>query len=159
MRRLASRWPLAVAAGALLLGFAAGAQPKLRGKLNLNTATEAQLCMLPGIGPSTAKKIVEARQERPFTRPMEIVRVRGIGMKRFRTLEPYLAVEGPNDLVRLDAPSKKGKKKGRPARSGTRYRALRSAPGPKIIDVRGRQPAPSSASKASASSAADHASL
>ena len=35
------------------------------GKINLNTATEAELDELPGVGPATAKKIIELR---PFSR-------------------------------------------------------------------------------------------
>lgn len=139
MRGLARRWPLVWAASALFLCAPAEAAPKLRGKVNLNTATEAQLELLPGVGPVTAKKIVEARQKEPFRRIMEIVRVPGIGMKRFRALEPHLAVEGATDLERVASPGKKKATKREKARR--RYRVIRPKQGPKIIDFRGARSA------------------
>jgi len=135
MRRVLVRRPLLWAVGALLFGTSAAAAPKLRGRVNLNTATEAQLQLLPGIGPATAAKIVEARKERRFTRPMEITRVPGIGMKRFRALEPYLAVEGPTDLERIGPAKEKAVKK----KAAKRYRVLRPK-GPKILDFRPPKP-------------------
>src|SRR5690606_11072990 len=124
------------AVGALLFSASAAASPQLRGKDNLNTATEEQLQLLPGIGPATAAKIVQARQEKPFSRPMEIVRVPGIGMKRFRVLEPYLAVEGPTHLRRIGPEPKK--KPGRKAAT-KRYRVLHPK-GPKILEFRPPKP-------------------
>lgn len=138
MRAILRCWPLVWAASALFICASAEAAPKLRGKVNLNTATEAQLSLLPGIGPVTAAKIVQARQEKPFSRTMEIVRVPGIGMKRFRALEPYLTVEGPTDLEPISAPKKRKTGGGKPTASRSRYRVIQAKPGPKIIDLRRR---------------------
>lgn len=53
--------------------------------INLNTATQAQLELLPGIGPSLASRIVEYRNEHgSFASVDELDRVKGIGS---RTLE------------------------------------------------------------------------
>jgi len=45
----------------------AGVAAASSGKLNLNTATAAELDALPGVGPATAAKIVASRQQLPFT--------------------------------------------------------------------------------------------
>lgn len=63
------------------------------GKLNLNTATEAQLEDLPGIGPTYAQAIVAERQRRGgFKSVNELRSVRGIGDKRFAELAPLVTV-------------------------------------------------------------------
>jgi competence protein ComEA len=70
------------------------------GSCNINTADEAQLVLLPGIGPARAKLIVAHRQKAPFKTVDEIVKVKGIGRKTFARLRPYLSVSGPNTLAR-----------------------------------------------------------
>ncbi|MCW5775906.1 MAG: helix-hairpin-helix domain-containing protein [Phycisphaeraceae bacterium] len=47
------------------------------GKLDLNTATEAMLALLPGVGDALAKRIVEARAERPLASVDELLSVEG----------------------------------------------------------------------------------
>lgn len=68
------------------------------GKININTATESQLEILPGIGPAMAKKVVEYRAKNPFKEPIHIIRVKGIGHKMFAKLKPYLTVTGETTL-------------------------------------------------------------
>jgi len=64
--------------------------------LNLNTATEADLAKLPGIGPATATRILEYRQKNgPFKKIEELMNVRGIGEKAFLKLKPLVAVVPP----------------------------------------------------------------
>jgi competence protein ComEA len=41
-------------------------------KIDINRASEAELVSLPGIGPTTAAKIVRSRTERPFARTEEL---------------------------------------------------------------------------------------
>jgi competence ComEA-like helix-hairpin-helix protein len=47
--------------------------------VDVNRADEAALVTLPGIGPALARRIVEARRERPFRSLEDLTRVRGIG--------------------------------------------------------------------------------
>lgn len=75
--------------------------PALSGVVNINEATAEQLTLLPGIGPATAAKIIEYRTRRPFRRVTHLMRVKGIGSKTFRRLEPYLRIEGPTTLHEL----------------------------------------------------------
>jgi comEA protein len=63
--------------------------------LNLNTATEAQLEALPGIGASTAARIVEYRKKNgPFKKAEDLMNVKGIGEKSFLKLKALITV-GP----------------------------------------------------------------
>ena len=68
---------------------AAGASAGVRsGKIDLNTATEAQLDTLPGVGPATAAKIVSDRKENgPFRSVDDLLRVPGIGPAKFDALK------------------------------------------------------------------------
>lgn len=46
--------------------------------LDLNTATEAQLCSLPGVGPVLARRILDWRaQHGPLTSPQDLRQIRG----------------------------------------------------------------------------------
>ena len=69
------------------------------GVVNINTATEAQLELLPGIGPSKARAITRYRGKRKFKATHELIRIRGIGRKTFRKLRSYLTVKGPTTLT------------------------------------------------------------
>ena len=61
--------------------------------INLNTATAAQLETLPGIGPASAKRIVEYREKNgAFKKIEELMNVKGIGEKSFLKLKPLITV-------------------------------------------------------------------
>lgn len=63
------------------------------GTVNINTAGVEELDGLPGIGPSTAQAIVEDRQANgPFASVEDLMRVSGIGEKKFAKLEGKICV-------------------------------------------------------------------
>jgi comEA protein len=61
--------------------------------LNLNTATQADLEKLPGVGAATAKQILEYRQKNNgFKKVEELMNIKGIGEKSFLKLKPLVTV-------------------------------------------------------------------
>lgn len=50
-------------------------------KINLNTATQAELETLPGVGAKLAQNIIAARQKKPFTSLEDLDQVSGVGPK------------------------------------------------------------------------------
>lgn len=61
--------------------------------ININTATEAELDVLPGVGPSTAEAIVADREENgSFSTIEDLMRVSGIGEKKFEKLAGQICV-------------------------------------------------------------------
>ena len=63
------------------------------GKLNINLASETELQSLPGIGPVLAKRIVDYRAAHgPFRSVRDLLKVQGIGQKKFESLEPQVTV-------------------------------------------------------------------
>lgn len=67
----------------------AGAVLAMGGKLNLNTATEAELALLPGIGPSLARALAEARSKRPFASWEDVDAVPGVGAGKLEVLQRF----------------------------------------------------------------------
>jgi competence protein ComEA len=63
------------------------------GKVDLNTATQAQLETLPGVGPALAQAIIAERQRRGgFKSVNELRSVHGIGDRRFADLKDLVSV-------------------------------------------------------------------
>ena len=63
--------------------------------VNINTATEAQLEALPGVGAKTAARIVDYRQKKgAFKKVEELMNVQGIGEKSFLKLKAQVTVGG-----------------------------------------------------------------
>ena len=61
--------------------------------VNLNTATQAQLETLPGVGAKAAQRILEYRQKNgSFKKVEDLMNVKGIGEKAFLKLKPLLTV-------------------------------------------------------------------
>jgi competence protein ComEA len=73
---------------------------ELAGKINLNTATEEQLMLLPSVGPSKAERIVVWRKKNGgFKRVADLRRVKGFGYRTFKRLEPFLDIKGDTTLA------------------------------------------------------------
>jgi len=90
----------AAVAAAALLAFPAGAgaapdtkAASAQAPVDINSASEAELAALPGIGAAMAKRIVEFRKEHgPFERVEDLMKVKGIGEKSFQKLRPAVTV-------------------------------------------------------------------
>ncbi|MEP7103525.1 MAG: ComEA family DNA-binding protein [Candidatus Dojkabacteria bacterium] len=63
---------------------------QIDGKININTASAAELDTLPGIGPSTADKIIAAR---PFESIDDLLNVTGIGDSKFNEIKDLIDVK------------------------------------------------------------------
>ena len=75
---------------------AAAASASAGAPINLNTATVAQLETLPGIGKSTAERILEYRQKNgSFKKVEDLMNVRGIGEKSFLKMKALITVTTP----------------------------------------------------------------
>lgn len=75
----------AASAGAVAPGASAASSGEV---VDINTASAAELDALPGVGPSTAQKIVDDREANgPFSTPEDLMRVSGIGAKKFDALK------------------------------------------------------------------------
>lgn len=62
-------------------------------RININTASRAELERLPGIGAGLAARIVEHRERHgAFRRVEHLIIVRGISQRRFEALRPYVTL-------------------------------------------------------------------
>lgn len=59
--------------------------------VNVNSATVAELCYLPGVGPVLSAAIVAGR---PFADLASLDKVKGIGVKKLAAMQPYVAFAG-----------------------------------------------------------------
>jgi competence protein ComEA len=63
------------------------------GKININTATAAELDQLPGIGPALAQRIIDYRtQNGPFKTIEDLKKVKGIGDALFEQIKDRITV-------------------------------------------------------------------
>jgi competence protein ComEA len=61
--------------------------------VNINTATQAELEALHGIGPAKAKAIIDYRKKKgPFKTPGNLEKVKGIGPATMKRLRPEIMV-------------------------------------------------------------------
>ena len=84
--------PLAIGAFKLYQKVSKGMEPGEGGLVvNVNTATEAELEKIPGVGPSLAHEIIRGR---PYEKIEDLDRVRGVGQYTLNEIRPYVKVEG-----------------------------------------------------------------
>jgi len=63
-------------------------------RININTASAAEIELLPGIGPALAQRIVEFRESRgPFRSLNDLERVSGIGPRLIERLRDKVTIE------------------------------------------------------------------
>jgi competence protein ComEA len=78
-----------------LAAFQEAKAPAAAATVNINSATTQQFEALPGIGPSTAQRIVAYREKNgPFKKLEDLMNVQGIGEKSFLKLRPHLTLGG-----------------------------------------------------------------
>jgi len=89
---------LAAVVGGMLVWKGSGGETRNEGALagmtlDLNSASEGELALLPRIGPGLAKRIVEYRSEHgPFESVGELSEVPGLGESATEAVRPYLRV-------------------------------------------------------------------
>ena len=98
MQRISKAVAAGLLCGLMLVGsgrgaVAAGAAPVEEGhRVDLNTASAAELARLPGIGPAKAQAIIEYRAQEPFSKPEDLIKVKGIGEKLYERLRDQITV-------------------------------------------------------------------
>jgi competence protein ComEA len=82
----------------LLFGGAALAKKRPPAQpVNINAATSEELQLVPGIGPSTAEKILQMRKSYgPFKSVDDLLAIRGLGPKRLEKMRKYLVAGKPS---------------------------------------------------------------
>jgi competence ComEA-like helix-hairpin-helix protein len=78
---------------ALLVPISSATKKPPTQPININTADSRQLQLVPGIGPSTAAKILQMRKSYgAFKSLNDLMAIRGIGPKRLEKMRKYLTV-------------------------------------------------------------------
>ena len=94
---------------AILLATPARAEKKPLGpgeRVDLNGATTAELMRLPGVGRKRAEAIVAARDKRPFRKPEEVTRVKGLSPAWYAKVKGMVTVGDAPAAQRLPEPAR-----------------------------------------------------
>jgi competence protein ComEA len=93
--------PFRIAVLTLVMLAVAAAQPVLAaaGVVNINTAGVEQLTLLPRVGETVARRIIEFRDANgAFKSAEDLLLVRGVGEKTCELMAPRVVVEGDTTL-------------------------------------------------------------
>ncbi len=67
-------------------------------RVDVNSADWPEIAQLPGVGETLARRIVAFRRENgPFTRPEDLLKVPGLGLKTLTKLRPYFSFSGESE--------------------------------------------------------------
>ena len=61
-------------------------------KISINSATLDELTLIPGVGPKTAEKIILYRKNKKFSLISDILKIKGIGKKKFQKLKKHISL-------------------------------------------------------------------
>ena len=90
---------LAIMIGSVLQSRFCFSVEQIEGKVNINTATEAQIALLPGLGPKLATEVVNYRTNNGGLKTIEdIKKVSGVGDKKFEKIKDYVVLEGETTI-------------------------------------------------------------
>jgi competence ComEA-like helix-hairpin-helix protein len=93
LRVRASLFPLILSSALLLVAVGNAKKNPPAIPLDVNTATAAQLQEVPGIGPATARAIVQFRRKSgPFERIEDLLAIRGISARKLEQMRPYVTI-------------------------------------------------------------------
>ena len=83
----------------------------IEGKVNINTGTESQLALLPGVGPKLAAEIIRYRTANGNFKTLDdIKKVNGIADKKFENIRDCIMLDGDSTIKAVKAEIEKGKK-------------------------------------------------
>lgn len=84
---------LSTATTSSLAAQAAADSASVMNSISINTADEAALTQIPGVGPKTAAEIISYRKDiGKFTTLDQLTDVKGIGVKKLEKMKPYLTL-------------------------------------------------------------------
>ena len=82
--------------------------------VDVNSATAEQLAQIPGIGPGTARSIIQFREKSgPFQRVEDLLAIRGITERKLALIKPYVTV-GPVKTHPATKPAPPSATRGKP---------------------------------------------
>lgn len=87
-------------------GYSKKKQPPAR-PMDVNVTSADSLCLLPGIGPTLAQRIVDYRSRKRFRSVSELRKVRGIGPRLFKKIAPHVQVVKQGKLLKSGTDSQR----------------------------------------------------